>query len=631
MCGRTAQGLEPAQIREDLAKTLPKPPSTWIDEDKYRTSFNVAPTRYQPVVRADASTGEYVKWGLIPRTTKAMPDYKSVLKSINARDDSLFSGPTVKPMFSHSKNYKRCIVLAQGFFEWRRRGKERVPFYTKRRDGHLMLMAGIYDVATIQGFEEPLYSYATITTNASPQLDWLHDRMPVLISNNDHEAIRAWLDPKRKWDAQLEAMLKPCSEFLEVDNQNNDLDTKQQREYILETYQVSGDVNNIRFDKKEFIEPWNTKNNMKTLARFLMPTKTASSSTANDKESPSPFHSGVQTKKEDEAGDGEDDINHQLLEGEGDDVDEGDVGDDALGEDEMLLPSTPTKPAPAISGQVTDPSGGSGVGDESDMDISMVKDDPDVTMESITHHHDTDDDGGNDPELKRILELSRQEHETALSEAAAIVVATMEGKRKRTPEGHGTGQDDHEEDDFQRALEASRLQAIADGHDDESLEQPLSSTPSSLLLSSAPSTTSSQSAEPKPTEADNDQEELRRQEQEDLDRAIAASLSEASSTSVSPHPSSTMRNPFLVSSSISPTLSQQNDQNNSNHKKRRISLAGSGNRSVTGSPSAASVPATPPPGGAGPRTPRKMGGSKHPSTPGDASIPKITSFFRKAE
>ncbi|KAF9971271.1 hypothetical protein BGZ73_005819 [Actinomortierella ambigua] len=625
MCGRTAQGLEPAEIREDLAKTLPKEPKTWIGEDKYRTSFNVAPTRYQPVVRADAATGEYVvhmmanffpylKWGLIPRTTKAMPDYKSVLKSINARDDSLFSGPTGKPMFSHSKNYKRCIVLAQGFFEWRRRGKERVPFYTKRRDGHLMLMAGIYDVANIQGFEDPLYSYATITTNASPQLEWLHDRMPVLISNYDHEAIRAWLDPSRRWDSKLEAMLKPCAEYLEVDNKDDSLDAKQQREYILETYQVSGDVNNIRYDKKEFIEPWNTKNNMKTLARFLMPTNKTSNSTG--KEPPSPLHPEAKIKKEDEGEEDEfEDINHQLLEGDDDDVKEEEAVDNEMSdEDEELLPR-----------QLIDIGSGDSVEEDGDMDISMVRDDPDVTMESITHHHDYPNYDDDDPELQRILELSRQEHESALSEAAAVVTATLEGKRKRSPGSHGSdhGQGEDDDDDFQRALEASRLQAIADGHDDESLARSFSSTSPPSLLSSAPSTASSQSKEPKPADV---QEELTRQEQEDLDRAIAASLGESPSVTTHTSSSSTMRNPFLVSSST-PAQKQQNEQNNSGHKKRRISLAGSGNRSVTGSPSAVSEPTSSP---SGPRTPRKMGGRHH-ATPSDPSIPKITSFFRKTE
>ncbi|KAG0231210.1 hypothetical protein BGW41_002238 [Actinomortierella wolfii] len=626
MCGRTAQGLEPAQIREDLAKTLPKPPNTWIDEDKYRTSYNVAPTRYQPVVRADASTGEYVvhmmKWGLIPRTSKAMPDYKSVLKSINARDDSLFNGPTGKPMFSHSKNHKRCIVLAQGFFEWRRRGKERVPFYTKRRDGHLLLMAGIYDVANIQGFLEPLYSYATITTNASPQLDWLHDRMPVLISNHDHEAIRAWLDPNRKWDAQLEAMLKPCAEFCEViDDQG-----KSRREYILETYQVSGDVNNIRFDKKEFIEPWNTKDNMKTLARFLMPTSNVTSS--NNSAKSSPHRNPV---KKEEAEDEDDDINLQLLEEE----------------ENEHNPSAPSNVSEENTGNGLSDDGDddetlvrkkqAGVDDDvfSDADVSMKREDPDVTMESITDHHDIDDDD-NDPELQRILELSRQEHSSALRKAAET---KQEDQRKRKLGSSGTlDQDDEEDEEFQRALEASRLQAIADGHDDESLVQsflPSSSTsPPTVVTSSASSQSKDQKSVTNDNRNDNNltNEELRRREEEDLERAIAASLSEATS-SLSRYISTQQANPFLVSSSTS--QKQEADDQNISKKKRRISSSGNGSRSVTSSPSGkgfSSMSDAPTSSGStGPRTPKKMGGLKQPSTPGDPSISKITSFFRKAE
>ncbi|KAF9574771.1 hypothetical protein EC968_005557 [Mortierella alpina] len=194
-----------------------------------------------------------------------MPDYNSVLKSINARDDSLFMGPTGKPMFSHSKNHKRCILLAEG------RGKERVPFYTKRRDGGLMLMAAIYDIATIQGESEPMYTYATITTNASPQLDWLHDRMPVLIPNHDHEKIRMWLDPKQAWNTALEAMLKPCDEFMEIEDTDEKGRKTTKTVYALETYQVDERVNSVRNDSAEFAQPWNSTLNKKTLNRFFLP------------------------------------------------------------------------------------------------------------------------------------------------------------------------------------------------------------------------------------------------------------------------------------------------------------------------------------------------------------------------
>ncbi|KAG0297689.1 hypothetical protein BGZ98_000481 [Dissophora globulifera] len=201
-----------------------------------------------------------------------MPDYSSVLKSINARDDSLFTGPTAKAMFTHSKNYKRCILLAEGFYEWRRRGKERVPFYTKRRDGKLMLMAAIYDVANLQGLKEPLFTYATITTNASPQLDWLHDRMPVLLPNHDLEKIGAWLDPNTTWNATLEAMLKPYDEFVEIEDpvaEGGVGSSSTRRVYALETYQVDEKVNSVRNDAPDFTTPWNATSNKKTLNRFF--------------------------------------------------------------------------------------------------------------------------------------------------------------------------------------------------------------------------------------------------------------------------------------------------------------------------------------------------------------------------
>ncbi|OAQ24772.1 DUF159-domain-containing protein [Linnemannia elongata AG-77] len=307
MCGRTAQGMAPGQIRQQLEKTLPtKPAETWVGEEKYRKSYNVAPTRYQPVVRADAATSSYIvhmmRWGLIPRHTQSMPEYSSVLKSINARDDSLFMGPSGKAMFNHSKNHKRCILLAEGFYEWRRRGKERVPFYTRRRDGNLMLMAAIYDVAKVMEEPEPMYTYATITTNASPQLDWLHDRMPVLIPNNDHDKIRAWLDPNLKWNATLEAMLKPCDEFMEPSSENGG-----EPVYALETYQVDEKVNNVKNDSPDFAKPWNSSANKKTLNRFFFaksePTSSESSRPAPTSSTSTPLKKDGRLESKDGVGD----------------------------------------------------------------------------------------------------------------------------------------------------------------------------------------------------------------------------------------------------------------------------------------------------------------------------------------
>lgn len=90
-----------------------------------------------------------MKWGLIPSWTKRNPDYRAMLKTINCRDDSL---ATPGGMWSSMKARKRCVVLAQGFFEWLQVGpKSKLPHYVKRKDGRLMCIAGLWDSVQYEG------------------------------------------------------------------------------------------------------------------------------------------------------------------------------------------------------------------------------------------------------------------------------------------------------------------------------------------------------------------------------------------------------------------------------------------------------------------------------------------------
>lgn len=86
-----------------------------------------------------------MKWGLIPFWTKRNPDYGSMMKTINCRDDSLAQSGG---MWASMKARKRCIVVAQGFYEWLKKdgGREKIPHFVKRKDGKLMCFAGLWDV-----------------------------------------------------------------------------------------------------------------------------------------------------------------------------------------------------------------------------------------------------------------------------------------------------------------------------------------------------------------------------------------------------------------------------------------------------------------------------------------------------
>ena len=92
-----------------------------------------------------------MKWGLVPFWTKRKPDYGSLMRTINCRDDSLSED---RGMWTSMKRTKRCVVVCQGFYEWLKKGpggREKVPYFVKRKDGDLMYFAGLWDKVTYEG------------------------------------------------------------------------------------------------------------------------------------------------------------------------------------------------------------------------------------------------------------------------------------------------------------------------------------------------------------------------------------------------------------------------------------------------------------------------------------------------
>ncbi|KAI3342242.1 hypothetical protein F4824DRAFT_511984 [Ustulina deusta] len=190
-----------------------------------------------------------MKWGLIPFWTKRNPGFGSVMKTINCRDDSLaLSGG----MWSSMKARKRCIVTVQGFYEWLKKdgGREKIPHYVRRKDGKLMCLAGLWDVVQYENDEEKQYTYTIITTGSNKQLNFLHDRMPVIMDNGS-EKMRKWLDPKRyEWSKELQSLLVPYDGELEV-------------------YPVSKDVGKVGNNSPAFIIPIDSKENKSNIANFF--------------------------------------------------------------------------------------------------------------------------------------------------------------------------------------------------------------------------------------------------------------------------------------------------------------------------------------------------------------------------
>ena len=148
--------------------------------------FNVAPSQHMPVIIGGASNQiTLMQWGLIPSWSK---DTKSSGGLINARVEGILDRPT----FRTPIRKRRCLVPADGFYEWKKEEdlEHRVPYYIRRKDHQLFAFAGIYDVWHGPG-GEVVEGYAVLTTRPNSLMEPIHKRMPVIL---EESAEPAWLD-----------------------------------------------------------------------------------------------------------------------------------------------------------------------------------------------------------------------------------------------------------------------------------------------------------------------------------------------------------------------------------------------------------------------------------------------------
>ncbi len=171
-----------------------------------RPNYNVAPTHEMPIIRR-TKEGEgremaIARWGLIPHWAK---DMKSAYSTINARSETAASKPTFREAFKK----RRCCVPADGFYEWQRDGKDKIPHLIRPRDGGPMAFAGLWSLWTSPD-GEAVQSFTIMTTEPNELMQAIHNRMPVILGE---EARDAWLD----LDADPDEILKPCpSDWLEA-------------------------------------------------------------------------------------------------------------------------------------------------------------------------------------------------------------------------------------------------------------------------------------------------------------------------------------------------------------------------------------------------------------------------------
>ena len=191
-----------------------------VDESaaaRHEPSYNVAPraTVYAVRDRAGGDGGfadrrrylSELRWGLIPSWAK---DAKVGDRMINARAESLAD----KPAYERAFRRHRCLVPAEGFYEWQRRGSRKQPMFIHRRDGEPMAFAGLWAAWRDEASDTDwLRSCAIVTTNANNTLAPLHDRMPVVLEERDWDG---WLDPDTGDVDALARLLQPASDDLLV-------------------------------------------------------------------------------------------------------------------------------------------------------------------------------------------------------------------------------------------------------------------------------------------------------------------------------------------------------------------------------------------------------------------------------
>lgn len=171
--------------------------------------YNIAPSQNAPVVRdvdGKRRSLSLLRWGLIPSWAK---DEKIGHRMINARAETLAE----KPSFRKALQERRCVIPANGFYEWRQTEQGRQPYFIKPHDRRLIGMAGLWERWTRKE-GQAIESFAIITTSANDLMKPIHDRMPVVLSRECYEQ---WLNCRDYDGGQIGRMLKPFpSDLLEM-------------------------------------------------------------------------------------------------------------------------------------------------------------------------------------------------------------------------------------------------------------------------------------------------------------------------------------------------------------------------------------------------------------------------------
>ncbi len=175
-------------------------------------SYNLAPTHKLPIL-LNTKTYVYADLGLIPSWAK---DKKTI--NINARSETLFE----KKSFKDSFKSKRCLIPVNGFFEWEKKEKSKIPYYVKSKDDRCLVIAGLWDEWYDSSLGQTIISVAIITTEPNKKIEKIHDRMPVILEKKHWSK---WLDGNSSLEELNKLFVPYLSENLEMYKVNQDVNS----------------------------------------------------------------------------------------------------------------------------------------------------------------------------------------------------------------------------------------------------------------------------------------------------------------------------------------------------------------------------------------------------------------------
>jgi putative SOS response-associated peptidase YedK len=199
-------------------------------EEDWNPRYNVAPTQPVPVIRQNPKEPvrelSLMRWGPIPSWAK---DPSVAAQMINARSETAGT----KPAFRDSLKLRRCLIPADGFYEWKRDGKTKQPFCFELNEGQLFAFAGLWD-----RWKDPsgnwIKTCSILTTTPNAVTSGVHDRMPVILSPDGYDL---WLDPGMTKVEAVSDLLRPCDARL------------------MQCYPISTRINHVANDDEECSRP----------------------------------------------------------------------------------------------------------------------------------------------------------------------------------------------------------------------------------------------------------------------------------------------------------------------------------------------------------------------------------------